>query len=60
MRKLWWAGGMIHDNAPYLLPQARQGYLLGNSQSIDSVVMDGLWTFNNNYHMVMTGENVAS
>jgi len=30
-------------NAPYLLPQARKGYRLGNSQIIDSVVNDGLW-----------------
>ncbi|MFN8548168.1 MAG: hypothetical protein U0527_09465 [Candidatus Eisenbacteria bacterium] len=29
-------------NAPYLLPQARQGYRLGNSQLIDAMVNDGL------------------
>src|SRR5262244_1738031 len=46
-------------NAPYLLPQARKGYRLGNSQIIDSVVNDGLWDIYNNYHMGMTGENVA-
>jgi acetyl-CoA C-acetyltransferase len=54
------AGGMESmTNAPYLLPQARKGYRLGNSQIIDSVVNDGLWDVYNNYHMGITGENVA-
>src|ERR1700681_455266 len=54
------AGGMESmTNAPYLLPQARKGYRLGNAQIIDSVVNDGLWDIYNNYHMGMTGENVA-
>ena len=54
------AGGMESmTNAPYLLPQARKGYRLGNSQIIDSVVNDGLWDIYNNYHMGVTGENVA-
>lgn len=54
------AGGMESmTNAPYLLPQARKGYRLGNSQLIDSMVNDGLWDVYNNYHMGMTGENVA-
>src|SRR5579863_6597065 len=38
------AGGMESmTNAPYLLPQARKGYRLGNAQVIDSMVNDGLW-----------------
>src|SRR6266852_5985071 len=54
------AGGMESmTNAPYLLPQARKGYRLGNAQIIDSMVNDGLWDVYNNYHMGMTGENVA-
>jgi len=54
------AGGMESmTNAPYLLPQARKGYRLGNSQVIDSMVNDGLWDIYNNYHMGITGENVA-
>jgi len=54
------AGGMESmTNAPYLLPQARQGYRLGNAQIIDSMVHDGLWDTYNNYHMGITGENVA-
>lgn len=54
------AGGMESmTNAPYLLPQARKGYRLGNAQIIDSMVCDGLWDIYNNYHMGITGENVA-
>jgi acetyl-CoA C-acetyltransferase len=54
------AGGMESmTNAPYLLPQARKGYRLGNAQIIDSMVQDGLWEVYNNYHMGNTGENVA-
>ena len=47
------AGGMESmTNAPYLLPNARKGYRLGNGQLIDSMV-------HNDYHMGLTGENVA-
>src|SRR5256885_10593569 len=54
------AGGMESmSNAPYLLPQARKGYRLGNAQIIDSMVHDGLWDIYNDYHMGITGENVA-
>src|SRR5438105_8647457 len=54
------AGGFESmTNAPYLLPQARKGYRLGNAQIIDAVVNDGLWDVYNNYHMGMTAENVA-
>ena len=54
------AGGMESmTNAPYLLPQARKGYRLGNAQVIDSMVNDGLWDIYNDYHMGITGENVA-
>src|SRR5271155_5209221 len=54
------AGGMESmTNAPYLLPQARKGYRLGNGQIVDAMVHDGLWDIFNNYHMGITGENVA-
>src|SRR5882672_7378694 len=54
------AGGMESmTNAPYLLPQARKGYRLGNAQIVDSMVHDGLWEIYNDYHMGNTGENVA-
>jgi acetyl-CoA C-acetyltransferase len=54
------AGGMESmTNAPYLLPNARKGYRLGNAQIVDSMVHDGLWDIYNDYHMGITGENVA-
>src|ERR1700730_2845398 len=54
------AGGMESmTNAPYFLPHARKGYRLGNAQIVDSMVNDGLWDIFNNYHMGITGENVA-
>lgn len=54
------AGGMESmTNAPYLLPQARKGYRLGNAAIVDSMVHDGLWDIYNDYHMGITGENVA-
>ena len=54
------AGGMESmTNAPYLLPQARQGYRLGNGTLVDSVVNDGLWDHYNDQHMGISAENVA-
>ena len=54
------AGGMESmTNTPYLLPQARKGYRLGNAEIVDSMVHDGLWDIYNDYHMGLTGENVA-
>jgi acetyl-CoA C-acetyltransferase len=46
-------------NAPYLLPQGRSGFRMGNSVVVDSMVHDGLWDAFNDYHMGVTGENVA-
>src|SRR6202049_3011316 len=54
------AGGMESmTNEPYLLPPARKGYRLSTAQIVDSMVNDGLWDIYNNYHMGITGENVA-
>ena len=54
------AGGMESmTNSPYLLPQARKGYRLGDAQIVDSMIRDGLWDVYNDYHMGITGENVA-
>ncbi len=54
------AGGMESmTNAPYLLPQGRSGFRLGNSVVVDSMVHDGLWDAFNDYHMGITAENVA-
>ena len=54
------AGGMESmSNAPYLLPKARTGFRMGNGVVVDSMVHDGLWDVYNDYHMGVTGENVA-
>ncbi|MBK8231771.1 MAG: acetyl-CoA C-acetyltransferase [Candidatus Eisenbacteria bacterium] len=54
------AGGMESmSNAPYLLPQARSGYRLGNSQLIDEMVQDGLWCAFKNWHMGSAAEHIA-
>jgi acetyl-CoA C-acetyltransferase len=54
------AGGMESmTNAPYLLPQARKGYRLGDAEIVDAMIRDGLWDVYNDYHMGITGENVA-
>jgi acetyl-CoA C-acetyltransferase len=54
------AGGMESmTNAPYLLPQARGGYRLGDGKVIDAMIHDGLWDSYEDFHMGMTGELVA-
>ena len=54
------AGGMESmTNAPYLLPQMRQGYRLGHAKVLDSIIQDGLWDAYNDFHMGMTAELVA-
>ena len=54
------AGGMESMNmAPYLLPQARTGYRLGDGKIVDSTVHDGLWCSTCNVHMGMHAERVA-
>jgi acetyl-CoA C-acetyltransferase len=54
------AGGMESmTNAPYLLPQARSGFRMGNQVAVDSMVLDGLWDVYNDFHMGQTAELVA-
>jgi len=54
------AGGMESmSNAPYLAPNAREGYRLGNGILVDAMINDGLWDAYNDYHMGCTGEVVA-
>jgi acetyl-CoA C-acetyltransferase len=54
------AGGMESmTNAPYLLPQARSGYRMGNSTIVDAMINDGLWDVYNNFHMGTAAEMVA-
>ena len=46
------AGGQENMSlAPHLLMNSRSGYRLGNIQSIDSMVNDGLWDPYNDFHM---------
>src|SRR5207247_2201380 len=54
------AGGMESmSNCPYLLPQARTGYRIGDGKLVDSMIADGLWDAYDYFHMGMTGELVA-
>jgi len=46
-------------NAPYLLPQGRKGFRLGEAKVVDSMIRDGLWCALEDQHMGMTGELVA-
>ncbi|HEY2830741.1 MAG TPA: acetyl-CoA C-acyltransferase [Thermoanaerobaculia bacterium] len=46
------AGGMESmSNAPYALPQARNGYRMGNGKMVDLMVHDGLWDPYGDKHM---------
>ena len=55
------AGGMESmTNAPYVLPQARSGYRMGNGQIVDSMIHDGLWDPYKNMHMGNCGDMVAA
>ncbi len=54
------AGGMESmDLGPHLLPQARQGYRLGNGVLVDATVHDGLWCAFENHHMGNSAEWIA-
>ena len=54
------AGGQESmSNAPYLLPNARNGYRLGHGEIKDSIVLDGLWDCYNNIHMGSCAESCA-
>jgi len=52
------AGGMESmTNAPYILPQARAGYRMGNGELVDSMINDGLWCAFDAVHMGAGTEN---
>ncbi len=54
------AGGMESmSNAPYLAKGVRWGTKFGDARLLDSMVADGLWDAYHNYHMGITGENIA-
>jgi acetyl-CoA C-acetyltransferase len=53
-------GGMESmSNAPYLLPQARFGYRLGNGEVVDHMVFDGLTSSFDGLHMVQQASQVS-
>ena len=55
------AGGQESmSNSPHFLKGARNGYKMGNTELIDSMVHDGLWDVYNNFHMGNAGEICAS
>jgi acetyl-CoA C-acetyltransferase len=55
------AGGMESmSNAPYLLPQARSGYRMGNGKLVDAMVHDGLWDPYGDKHMGSCAETCVT
>ncbi|NYE06241.1 acetyl-CoA C-acetyltransferase [Bacillus niacini] len=54
------AGGMENmSQAPYLVKGGRNGFKMGDQKLLDSMIQDGLWCAENNYHMGITAENLA-
>jgi acetyl-CoA C-acetyltransferase len=54
------AGGMENMSmAPYAMMQGRFGYRMNNATIVDTMVNDALTDAFNNYHMMITAENVA-
>ena len=54
------AGGMENMSmAPYAAMNARFGYRMNNGKLVDTMVNDALWDAFNQYHMMITAENVA-
>jgi acetyl-CoA C-acetyltransferase len=54
------AGGQESmSNSPHILLGARNGYKMGNTELIDSMVHDGLWDVYNKFHMGNAGEICA-
>ena len=55
------AGGMESmSQAPYIIPEARFGFQLGNGEIIDSMINDGLYDCMINSHMGITAEHLAA
>ena len=54
------AGGMESmSNVPYLAKGVRWGTKFGDARLLDGMIADGLWDAYHDYHMGVTGENVA-
>ena len=54
------AGGMENMSmAPFALPKARFGYRMNNGVLMDCMINDALWDAFNQYHMMITAENIC-
>ena len=54
------AGGMENMSmAPYAMMNGRFGYRMNNGTLVDTMVNDALWDAFNNYHMIMTADNIC-
>lgn len=54
------AGGMENMSmAPYAVMNGRYGYRMNNGTLVDTMVNDALWDAFNQYHMMITAENIA-
>ena len=54
------AGGQENMSAsPHILNNSRDGFRMGDTKLVDSMIVDGLWDVYNQYHMGTTAENVA-
>lgn len=55
------AGGTENMSlAPYIMPSARWGARMGNTEVIDTMVFDGLTDIYSNVHMGITAENIVT
>jgi acetyl-CoA C-acetyltransferase len=55
------AGGMESmSRAPYLLPNVRQGWKVGDQAAVDAMIHDGLWCAFENWHMGCAAEHNAA
>lgn len=55
------AGGQENMSAAaYILPGARDGFRMGDTKLVDSMIIDGLTDAFHHYHMGITAENVAA
>lgn len=54
------AGGQENMSAsPHVLNNSRDGFRMGDTKLVDTMIVDGLWDVYNQYHMGVTAENVA-
>jgi acetyl-CoA C-acetyltransferase len=54
------AGGQENMSAsPHVMHGSRDGFRMGDTKLVDSMIVDGLWDVYNQYHMGITAENVA-